>query len=193
MGRVAAKDAVCLLVENRLGEGLAAAEVEIVPDSYGRPRTAGAWTERLGIRPAVSITHSHGTAVALAALGSSYIVGIDLEHLPRRREDFESIAFSAEERGMLDAMPADLRQEWALRMWCAKESLAKALGRGFSAGIQAFHIAAASLDSGEMQLELRDGALRQFPHLRGESMIAYTAREMDFVFSTMVCQQGAVE
>ena len=193
LGRLVAKDAVGLLVQDYMGEPLTPAEIEIVPDAYGQPHAAGRWTERLGVRPALSISHSDGTAVALAALHSGRRVGIDLENLAQRREDFEAIAFSPDERQMLAAMPEALRPEWALRMWCAKESLAKALGRGFSAGIQAFHITAASLAGGEMQLELRDGALRQFPGLRGQRTIAYTAREMDFVFSTVVYQEGAIE
>jgi phosphopantetheinyl transferase len=78
-------------------------------------------------------------------------------------------------------------------MWCAKEAVAKALGRGLSAGLQAFHITSAELDTGLVQLELRDGALNQFPHLRGRPMIAYTAREADLVFSTIIYQQGAVQ
>ena len=41
---------------------------------------------------------------------------------------------------LLTALPPDLRQEWALRMWCAKEAVGKALGRGLSAGLLAFHV-----------------------------------------------------
>ena len=134
LGRCAAKDAVRLLVEEYTGVHLVPAEVGIVPDSYGLPQVAGAWTGRLGIQPLVSIAHSHGTAVALAALHSGIRVGIDLENLAARREDFEAIAFRPDERQMLAALPGELRQEWALRMWCAKEAVAKALGRGFQPG-----------------------------------------------------------
>ena len=193
LGRCAAKDAVRHLLEKHMGVQLPPADVEIVPDAYGRPRAEGAWTKRLGVQPAISISHSQGAAVALAALDAGQLVGIDLESLSQRREGFEAIAFSPEERHMLDAMRQDLRQEWALRMWCAKEAVAKALGRGLSAGLQAFHITSAELDTGLVQLELRDGALNQFPHLRGRPMIAYTAREADLVFSTIIYQQGAVQ
>ena len=50
---------------------------------------------------------------------------------------------------LLAALPPDLRQEWALRMWCAKEAVGKALGRGLSAGLLAFHITRADIASGD--------------------------------------------
>lgn len=130
-----------------------------------------------------------------AALHSGQLVGIDLENLARRREDFEAIAFSPDERQTLAAMPWESRQEWALRMWCAKEAVAKALGRGFSAGIQAFHIVgiiSMGAGSGMVQLELRDQALEHFPRFRSIPITAYTGREKDYVFSTTI-YQGAVE
>jgi malonyl CoA-acyl carrier protein transacylase/phosphopantetheinyl transferase len=193
LGRCAAKDAVRFLVEKHAGVQLAPADVEIVPDPYGRPRVEGAWTARLRIQPAISISHSHGTAVALAALDPGQLVGIDLEDAAQRREGFEAVAFGPDERELLDAVRQEIRQEWALRMWCAKEAAGKALGRGFSMGMQAFHITGTEIDTGVVQLELRDRALDHFPQLRGRPMIAYTAREMNFVFSTIIHQQGAVQ
>ena len=146
----------------------------------------------IGFQPSLSIAHSHGTAVALAVLDPETRVGIDLESLTHRREDFEAIAFSPDERRLLAALPPDLRREWALRMWCAKEDVGKALGRGLSAGLLAFHITRAVAASGLIEVELRDGALEQCPQLRGKSLNVYTARESDFVFSAIIYQQGAV-
>jgi len=193
LGRCAAKDAVRLLLEKHMGVQLSPADVEILPDAFGRPRAEGAWTKRLGIQPAISISYCQGAAVALAALDPGQLVGIDLESLSQHREGFEATAFSPKERHMLDTMRQDLRPEWALRMQCAKEAVAKALGRGLSAGSQAFHITSAQMDTGAVEVELRDGALDQFPNLRGRPMIAYTSREADFVFSATIYQQGAVQ
>lgn len=193
LGRCAVKDAVRMLVKRHKGVQLAPADVEIVPDAYGRPRLEGAWMKALRIEPAISIAHSHGVAAALAALDPGQLVGIDLESLTQRREGFESIAFGPEERGLLASLRQEIRQEWALRMWCAKEAVGKALGRGLSAGLNAFHITGAEIDTGAVRLELRDGMLEEFPQLRGKPMVAYTAREMDFVFSTIIYQRGAVQ
>jgi len=195
LGRSVAKDAVRLLLERHLGLCLPPTAVEIVPDPYGRPLVkCGAYPLVCAgpPGPAVSIAHSQGTAVALAVLDPAAWVGIDLESLARRREDFESIAFSPDERSLLNELPPDLRHEWALRMWCAKEAVGKALGRGMSAGLLAFQIIRADASSGTIEVELRAGALSQFPQLRGKSLIVYTARESSFVFSAIIYQQGAV-
>jgi phosphopantetheinyl transferase/acyl carrier protein len=201
LGRWAAKDAVRLLLERELDLHLSPADIEIVPDPYGRPLVSIARQYHPGalsgavrepLQPALSIAHSHGSAVALAALDPELLVGIDLESLTHRREDFEAIAFSTDERSLLGAMRADLRQEWALRMWCAKEAVSKALGRGLSAGLLAFHITRAETPSGIIAVELRDGALDRFERLRGKSLIVRTARESNFVFSAIILQQGAV-
>ena len=194
LGRSVAKEAVRSLLERNLDLHLSPEEIEIMPDPYGRPLVkCGA-----GPRPAaasqaaLSIAHSHGTAVALAVLDPEARVGIDLESLTHRREDFETIAFSPDERSLLAALPRDLRREWALRMWCAKEAVGKALGRGLSAGLLAFHVTRAVAASGIVEVELRDGALEQCPQLRGKSLNVYTGRESKFVFSSIIYQQGAV-
>src|ERR1017187_1940911 len=145
-------------------------------------------TPTAGSQAALSIAHSHGTAVALAVLDPEARVGIDLESLTHRREDFETIAFSPDERSLLAALPRDLRREWALRMWCAKEAVGKALGRGLSAGLLAFHVPRAVAASGIVEEELRDGALGQCPQLRGKSLNVYTGRESKFVFSSIIYQ-----
>jgi phosphopantetheinyl transferase/acyl carrier protein len=188
-----------LLLERDLDLHLSPEEIEIVPDPYGRPLVsycdvaqASACTLKRAPQPTISIAHSQGTAVALAVLDPEALVGIDLESLTHRRGDFEAIAFSPDERRLLAALPRDLRDEWALRMWCAKEAVGKALGRGLSAGLHAFHITRADTASGAVAVELRGGALDQCPQLRGKSLNVYTARESNFVFSAIIYQQGAV-
>lgn len=191
MGRWAAKEAVRRLLEQYADLQLSPADIEIVPDPFGCPQIRSAAIP-VTIDPAISIAHSHGTAVALAVLGPGQLVGIDLEHLNQGRENFQSVAFSPDERSLLAALASERRDEWALRMWCAKEAVGKALGRGLSAGLLSFHISNMITAAGIVELELRDHALEQFPHLRDKSLTVYTARESDFVFSAIIYQQGAL-
>jgi len=209
LGRCAAKEAVRSLLARNLDLHLPPTEIAIVPDPYGRPQvnwragntarsrlSAGSGRLKGGCGhdwpPSISIAHSQGTAMAIAVLDPQALVGIDLESLTHRRQDFEAIAFSPDERARLATLPWNLRQEWALRMWCAKEAVGKALGRGLSAGLLAFHITRADTASGMVEVELRNGALDHFPQLQGKSLIVYTARESNFVFSAIIYQQGAV-
>jgi malonyl CoA-acyl carrier protein transacylase len=72
--RCAAKDAVRMLIQERFGEQLCAADVEIAPDGHS---VNGAWKQRLGVNPAVAIANS-GVAGAVAALNAEDLAGIDL-------------------------------------------------------------------------------------------------------------------
>jgi len=176
LGRCAAKGAVRSLLERTLDLHLSPTEIEIVPDPHGRPQVrAGVpfGSVRGWLQPSLSIAHSHGTAVALTVLDPETRLGIDLESLTHRREDFEATAFSPDERCWLAVLPPDLRQEWALRMWCAKEAVGKALGRGLSAGLLAFHVTRAETASGIIEVELRDGALDQFALLQCKSLTSF--------------------
>ena len=62
-------------------------------------------------------------------------VGIDVEHIAPRGPEFEQIAFDQQERELLDRF-GDHRDEGIARFWCAKEAVAKALGRGLVEGPQ---------------------------------------------------------
>jgi acyl transferase domain-containing protein len=77
LGRCAAKDAVRMLVQERCGEQLCAADVEIVADTSGRLAVEGAWKQRLGVNPVVALANS-GTAGAVAALNAADLAEIDL-------------------------------------------------------------------------------------------------------------------
>jgi len=77
LGRCAAKDAVRMLIRERFGEQLCAADVEIVADAAGRLSVEGAWKHRLGVSPAVEIANG-GLGGAVAALNAGDLAGIDL-------------------------------------------------------------------------------------------------------------------
>ena len=77
LGRSAAKDAVRMLIQERCGEQLCAADVEILADASGRPVVEGAWKQRLHVNPVVAMANS-GIAGAVAALDAADLAGVDL-------------------------------------------------------------------------------------------------------------------
>ena len=77
LGRCAAKDAVRMLIQERFGEQLCAADVEIAGPASGGVTVEGAWKQRLGVSPAVTIANS-GVHGAVAALNAADLAGIDL-------------------------------------------------------------------------------------------------------------------
>src|SRR4029077_18614914 len=96
----AAKDAIRTVWRNHCGEKLFLADIEIAPDLYGRPVGRLRDPNSCQILPAVSIAHTDGVAVALAAF-ETYI-GIDIENVKPREKSFEEIAFDEEERELLN-------------------------------------------------------------------------------------------
>jgi acyl transferase domain-containing protein len=73
LARCAAKDAVRMLIQERFGEQLCAADVEIAPDGS----VNGGWKQRLGVNPAVMLANS-GIAGAVAAMDAGDLAGISM-------------------------------------------------------------------------------------------------------------------
>jgi phosphopantetheinyl transferase len=186
LGRCAAKDAVRLLIQETFGLQLCAADVEIITDSSGRPVVEGVWKQRLATNPFVSITHSGGIAAAIATLDPAQLIGIDMQLLGTRPEQFDGVAFGERERQWLAGLSSDQHEEWALRLWCAKESTAKALGCGLAAALKGLRMTSAEMDTGIVQLEAADGLLQQSPDTQGQIMTAATRRQGDLIYSTTV-------
>ncbi len=100
-------------------------------DTYGRPHldTAFAGTD---------VNWSHSGEHLLVALGNGVRIGADLELLrPRPRamvlaERF----FTPSEARALHALPDATRETAFVRLWCAKEAVLKAHGRGIAFGLE---------------------------------------------------------
>ncbi len=173
-GRTAAKEAVAELVRLTVGADLLHADIEIVPDERGRPTVV---TVPLGdLRPIVSITHSGGEAAALAALvplEDRGGVGIDLELLTLRPPGFAEAALADQERALIDSLPDGLAEEWCVRCWCAKESVAKAAGAGLVSGVEAPVVVAVDVASQAVQVEIG-----------GRQAVVHTQRDGDLIVAT---------
>lgn len=149
LGRLAGKDAVRSLLRRRYGLVLPLADVEILPDSAGRPMVNGDWLAQLPQAPVLSLAHSSGVAVALVADGEHYQgAGIDLEPLGRLSEAVAGLSFTTVEQHLLAMLPA----EWATRFWCAKEAAGKALGTGLDAGPAAMEVTITDESSGAVNV-----------------------------------------
>lgn len=104
--------------------------VALVRDALGRPRL-GASQRRF------DVSWSHSGEGLLIALGEGVEVGADLERLrPRPRALQLARRFLAvREADWLAAMPVDAREAGFFRLWCAKEAVLKAHGRGLAFGL----------------------------------------------------------
>ncbi|MEK7282582.1 MAG: polyketide synthase dehydratase domain-containing protein, partial [Acidobacteriota bacterium] len=183
LARSAAKDAVRLFLKERRGLMVHAADVEIAADALGRPIASGQWAERAGGAPVISMSCGGGVAVAVA--GESRRdrgVGIVAERVGPAGAHPEEGAFSAEESRLLGAMEQAERQEWTLRMRCAKEAGARALGRGVPAARGALR--ALEIDAGRGTVRMGvDG-------VDAADVTAWTGRDGDLIVATALCEGG---
>ncbi len=110
--------------------GCAPDDVALVRDVLGRPRL-GAMQSRH------DVNWSHSGDGLLIALGEGVAIGADLEHLrPRPRAlDIARRFLAGSEADWLAALPEEARPLAFTRLWCAKEAVLKAHGRGLAFGL----------------------------------------------------------
>jgi acyl transferase domain-containing protein/phosphopantetheinyl transferase len=185
LGRIAAKDSVREYLRRHHGLMLCPADVELLPDGDGRPIVQGTWTSRLSRVPLVSLSHAEGTALAIAGDSAGLRgIGVDLERLGRMRTDTRQAAFNGEEHAVLDRLNAAERNAWALRLWCAKEASAKALGKGFAIGWGAFRVREIDKRSGTVYLRVQPAGTL------GIDMAVSTAQDGDWIVATCAAAAG---
>jgi acyl transferase domain-containing protein/phosphopantetheinyl transferase len=201
-GRMAAKEAVRFLLRRHCGIDLLPADIELYPDERGRPLVRllvdGTSGDQLGAgaAPVVSIAHTDGEAVALAALdpgtaggAASAQIGIDVERLRGRLPELADLGFDAQERQTLlqaAALAGGTAQEWALRGWCAKEAAGKALGYGLVDGPSSVVIAGADGATGGVMVRLAGQLARHYPALARAPLHIQTGRYGDLVVASAV-------
>jgi 4'-phosphopantetheinyl transferase len=103
--------------------GLRPSSVVLQRSSAGKPELQGA---------AFRVSLAHSGEVALVAVASGRVVGVDVELLRSGTESWSlsSHALTHSERARLEALPASQRSEAFLSMWTRKEALLKAVGVG---------------------------------------------------------------
>jgi phosphopantetheinyl transferase len=131
-GRVAAKDAVRLLILERYRMVASLETIGILPDGYGKPGVLCDALPNTGTGICVSISHCGNTSVALATECSESCrgVGIDVASQTDNHDGLAEGGFASAETLLLDDVSPHERNDWLLRLWCAKEAVGKALGLG---------------------------------------------------------------
>jgi phosphopantetheinyl transferase len=174
-GRIAAKDAVRLLVANSTGRLLCPADVQIDSDERGRP------TVTVPDQDAVAVTIAHTAEVAVALAGFEDGLGVDIEAIDAMSAEVGRAAFSPTELSVLDQLPGGERDERLTRGWCAKEALGKAVGLGLSGGPRAARIAGAQSD-GTLLVALAPNSPEPTPNGNDRPLPVGTGRDGGYVF-----------
>ena len=186
LGRCCAKDAVRLLARQDGQPELLPADVAIMPDENGRPMvTSGT------VRPAISISHADGVAVAAATLEPGMAIGVDVQRLDASRDGFEDAAFSEREFALLADSDPEARRERALRFWCAKEAAAKASGYGMLGGPGSMIVRTYNACDGSVSLEAAGEVAKRLA--RTEYLTVDTSRQGNLIVATCLYRDSGGE
>ncbi len=104
-------------------------------NSFGKPQLTGAGDLHF------NLTHSHGYAVLVTAIG--FEVGVDIEFLRSSPDGVAEHFFSENECATLAGLPAADRDEGFFACWTRKEAFVKALGAGLSFPLADFSVSLA--------------------------------------------------
>ncbi len=194
LARVAGKEAVRLLLRRVSGIDLWLADIDLQKDLNGQPMVAGEKVRRLGLAPAISLSHAGGSSIAIAGLGKNGLrVGIDMEPIVPKEKSFLQMAFSEQEIELLKQV-SPLEEEWTLRFWCAKEAVAKSLGLSLPGGPRDLSIREIAPQSGVVILSLSERLSRELPALAGKPHKVLTIKTGSFVVaSTIYCEGDELE
>ncbi|MCE7032189.1 4'-phosphopantetheinyl transferase superfamily protein [Lysobacter sp. GX 14042] len=137
----AAEPLACRWLAGRLG--CAPGEVLITRSAHGRPM--------LQSPPGFDCNWSHSGGLLAFALARGMRVGIDIECLRPRPKALELARrhFTVAEAAWLAGRDGDARTRDFVRLWCAKEAVLKAHGRGLAFGLARL---AFGEDKGRLQL-----------------------------------------
>jgi len=190
LGRVVAKDAVRAFLKKCYGMELGPADVEITSDEYGRPIPTGIWAKQVESIPCLSLAHTDGMAVAVAGHSNgNRMVGIDVEKIRPLRGGFETGAFTANELELLNTFDEAERQQWILRFWCAKEALAKALGRGLPRPLD-ITVQEPNVQEGIVKLNLQGKFGEEFPDLCHEALSVQTIMDENWIVAGVAFERN---
>lgn len=185
-GRIAAKEAALQLWRSRGGIPIAPMSLHIWSDERGGPHLGVRPPHVLSTPPVIGIAHHGRVAVAIAAAHPWEHAGVDVEAIAPRSPGFESLAFTADERRLLDGLPD--RDEWIARLWCAKESAAKGTGWGLAAGPPSAVAVAVEPESGRVTIRLGEALAVCCPRLAGRDLVARTGRRGDLAWGWLLCR-----
>lgn len=189
-GRLTAKDAVRLLLKDLYQMEACPADIEISANEHGQPAVSGELVAKLGCRLYLSIAHSDEAAVAVVGDCGKGLrgIGIDIERLDRNHKGLEEAGFTADERSLFDDVPASEREEWLLRLWCAKEALAKALGQGMMGNPLNIVVQDVDVGTGRVNLKIAGQLARKLTDYVDGAFTAYTGCDENLVFAISLVQ-----
>lgn len=189
--RAVAKDAVRRLLARSGEEFMYPADIEIIQDHDAQPAVRMIAPVRTAIRPSVAVDKSDGLAVALAvdcARGEK--IGLCVGRLGASQQ-FHASAVSSQELRLVKSKVGAIREEWLARLWCAKGSVARALGEKTLDNLAHLEVCDVDFTTGTVEITLRDEAADVFRTPAHPPFVAETGCQGDYVMSATILEGTA--
>jgi len=186
-GRLALKDAVRMLLQQRYGLLLVPAEIEIGEDAEERPIVKGIGNSQLTHMPRIALTTIRGTVVA-AAIDDDETEALALD--VRSLGAAEQISFLPDEQKVLSGLDRAELEEWKMRLWCAKSAVEKALGRAVADSGKSLMIKRADPMTGRVEVAFALDSGKRTQGMNGHSWAVYTLREKDLITATSILRNS---
>ncbi|MCK5880721.1 MAG: polyketide synthase dehydratase domain-containing protein, partial [Sinobacterium sp.] len=149
-GRIAAKDACKHFLWQQKDQVFSVypKEICVLNDEHGAPHLSNNVSEILQQNLCVSIAHKDRYAIARV---SDKPIGVDIESIEVRSEEFVQLSFSSKEQTILESLLKDVQRDEVLtRCWSAKECVAKQGGKGLEGSPKKFSVTA--IDNEKIQI-----------------------------------------
>jgi phosphopantetheine--protein transferase-like protein len=186
VGRMAAKRCVRRVLSEADEQAPAPRQIRIVQDDLGKPAAELASTPGLKVSD-VSLSHSNGMAVAVAAAPETFLgLGVDVEKIESRSGTWEEDYFTDEE--IRTAGETDTRDRTLTGMWSLKEALVKALGTGLRFDLKDIRVTDVD-DRGRAVLELRNEAQNYLRKAGGGTIEARVDEQEDMVIAKVLIRK----
>ena len=164
-GRIVAKEAVRRFLNDTKQARWCDADVQIWSDDSGKPHAIGRWRDDLNAT-SLDLSIAHTAQFVVAVVASNARVGIDVEMRDRDlSEEFTRGVFTDEERDL--TLRAASAPSAAIRFWCAKEAVSKALGTGIRYSPRELVVENFQAETGEMTVRLTGQWLENFKQFTG--------------------------
>jgi malonyl CoA-acyl carrier protein transacylase/phosphopantetheinyl transferase len=184
-GRAVAKEAARHFLKKNHKLELGSPDFSIATDDNGKPLVRG---KHVTAPVEISLSHTDGATVAVAGDPADGRLGIDIEKIRQLNPDFMDGAFSAADMPKLfEASGGRNVDEWALRVWCAKEALTKAAGIGMRYDARDIHVNNIKASTGEIELSFAGSWVADVPAFAGRRIQVMTARHGEYV---LACVSG---
>jgi phosphopantetheine--protein transferase-like protein len=133
--------------------------------------------------PGVSLANSNGTGAAIAS-ERRVGCGIHLANLDAAAETIEHMYLSPEDRNRLKSLQLAQNIEWLLRLWSAKQAMAKALSSVFSDQPKDFKLRAIDKQTGRIELSISDKQLDEVAQFTQSSLAVQTFSHGDLIVAS---------